>query len=1702
MPDTTDNTTIKEHLPHLRKLLSNNSNQEARSWVSQVKFEAQGFKDSAKFFMPSYCDFNPTAGIQQHNIWVRGNPHAVPPMQPGFIPRPTAGPTAYVEPDVVFADRIKRYYENIQTHSNLRYAMIRKMPDHIASFVKDEANAHLFLNVQDICEYIIRTYDSTSGVSTQDTWSEQYAKLKNRNRKNASSFTEFFNEQQRLANIYKELTLSYQNVEVRAYRDRELLERTMQLYRKNLPIHEHNSDTSDRFHKFRQDINVTHGTPPYASYDDLNNGLRASYQIWVNDVKHDQPKEDNPSSKNGKGKKKRESNDEGENGKPSKEKKLICPVHPNGKHSANECRDLIAFYEQRKENSKDKPIPKADKKNGDPKGKARIDKEKKKTRFETNSITFFLCQICKDAGRKFDNHHGFNCHYGSDMKCGECHIVNNHLASCSTIKNDKQDFSKIFENSPIEADHVTIPISSVQETNMQPIKAIDWMSIDEVFENETIKKDQENPSQTKDKSIEGKYDEMGLLDFSNEDFEDAISTASNELNKNQNSKYIFNFTNPTSSNKNNQNVIQANMIKSNIDGSSKNEEESKNYKNIGIIDSGCSNHVTNDINLIIPESITKDIPSSVVHVANGTTENITGKGTMIIRMSDNRTMKFEDTLIVPGLNKTLISPQHLFSRFKAKMEFDANTCIFKVDINIPLGYMKNGLYYVRNYEKMLPTSKVTISHVPITQRQYEYLHVILGHPGTFILNKLITKGLIITGIETYNNFVKNLEHTKNNDKNILDIQCSHIKIRKCLICDVSKSKKQPFYKTKNSPSSINEKIGTDLTGPLRTQGLNNERYMMIIIDYYSKYIEIHCITKKSVWPDVLMSALKKRVNKHDKRIKSIRTDNAELQSNKSISWLKDEGISMEYIPPGGDHSEMGGGYERYFQTISTMVTASLLQANLPPTFWSISAYHQAKLKNIWYNMALDKSPFIVENNRKPDISQLHPFGCFVVYKNQNDNKIQPDGDPGLYVGNKATNIYLIYNLKTKKIDQSLHVRFYNDFFPGTKTTNITDLNKLMKNDSPSLSNKEKEEIFDLFKDVFSSPTKEMEEDGPMIGKKSLRFKEKEKEDKLPIKTKEIEIEDKEQDDFDIILNPYSDNDEDDDLEKINISFVYPREIEPLLEQKILVSDLPPPPKSMREALNRPDAKRWEIANNKEKEAFIEKWKVGIPIGKEDIIPGEHIIPTKLVFAYKDHEGHLKDYKVRIVGRGDLMRKGEYEETFSPVVRIKTQRILIALATAKQMNLKQFDCDNAYLQGKTRRRIVIRLPEGWELKTTKGEVTRTAIAAKALYGLKESGRDWYITIRDDFLNDGYKMLNADPCVFTKVLPTKDLSIISIYVDDGLQICKNETAMEDEFNRINKRIKTREYRPSDYILSISTERVDGGIILHQSSYAKTILEEMDMWENDTKSKSSPTPMSTSFQRDNNSPRLDKNNHTKYRSIVMKLSYLAQQTRADIMYAVNVLAQYQEKPTDNEWKALIKILRYLMGTWDYGLYYRKSANKNFQAMTNDEVFPFSDKPEGYADASFGSDENRKSRSGYLFFMSGAVVTWCSKKQPVISVSSTEAELYSLSEIVREGIWIRKLLKELHEELNEPTVINQDNKSMIAIAKNPIHHQRVKHIEVKTNHLRQYLDNKDLVLKWCATEDMIADILTKALPAKQHQRFTKLMGYVCVSDMRKRST
>ena len=1708
------NSTEKtvEALPNLRKLLATNSGQEARSWVDDAQFHAQGFKDALKFFQPEYANFNPKIAPEKSKEWTRARPadpaNNIEERAAGLHQMMSTDGRPKVETDAQFTERVKTFQTDRTTHDNLTYALTMKVPTHIARYIKDKANAAKLINVQDICKYIIDTYDITTGVSTQDTWSEQYTKLKNKDRKKPAEFSKFLEEQQRLANIYISLSATY-SPDVQVYRDGELRNLTMQLYRSNLPHHNTTSDHPDRFIDLRQKINTTSGKLSFASYDELSKAINAAYLVWVNDDENQNVEKDEGGTSSKKEKPKRKRRDEEDEGRHQKKNSKSCRLHPNGKHPESECRDLKILDEAKAKNIKGKEP--ADKKTSFKK------KEEKKTRFDANASTIIGCSNCKIAKRPFRSHETVNCFYGK--KCTECKISGNHLVTCSMAKTEKEDLESIFANGEV---------SSSNTTSSQPAKEEDLNEFyDDLFgvtrDVNGILQDKPQllePPKEKDQQVQPAQADDELMDWSLDelDINKNVSNYPNSLKiiskmKNQtfdeNIGIKENF--PFITRKIN---FEANTVKT----LTPSKLESFPYKEIGIIDTGCENHMTPDKNLIIPETY-EDLShtGSKVIAAEGSETKIIGQGTMKIRLENGREILFPKTLIVPNLRQTLISPQQILERYHCTATFNLHTFELKGKTSIMIGYYKNRNWVVRNY-KQVKTMNTSITKIPLSQTQYEHIHVTLGHPGERILNKILTKGLLITGYEEYDKYVammdKGLTHESDNS---LCVNTSFVKLRRCLICDSSKAKKYPFSPSEHKVTSVNEKIGTDLTGPIRTEGFRSERYIMILIDYYTKYLELHCLVSKDTWPDTLITALKRRVTKHDAKIKSIRTDNAEMQSNKSIAWLNDEGIIAEYIPPGGYHSEMGGGYERYFLTISTMITATLLQANLPPKFWSLSATHNSKVKNMWYNYDLDTSPYIAEEKKKPNISQYHPFGCFVIYRNDNDNKILPDGDPGLYVGNKATNIYLIYNLKTKKLDQSAHVRFYDHFFPGIKTTNITDLDKLMKNNTSNLSEDDKLDILKLFEHEYTKQVA-IEDDQPIITKESLRQKGKVIKGKEVMKGTHTEEKEKldfeDEDDFDIILPPFLDDSTSEvEFSSMNniknifhTSYIFPKPEIPLLNQSIPIAKMAPLPMNMREALKRPDAERWQMANDKEKDAFINKWKVGRPIGPSELLPGDHVIPTKLVFAYKDHEGLLKDYKVRIVGRGDLMRKDEYEDTFSPVVRIKTQRILIALAVANNLVVKQFDCDNAYLQGKTRRRILIRLPENWILKTPNGEETRIAIAEKALYGLKESGRDWYITLRDDLLNDKYSQLEADPCVFIKLLNEKELNIISIYVDDGLQICKEEKLMDDEFQRFRTRFKASDYRFSDYILSITTEHFSEGIVLHQAAYAKMILDEIGMWEEPINGKmngTKPTPMSITYKYDESFERLDKPKNSLYRSIVMKLSYLAQQTRADILYAVNVLAQYQEKPTINEWKALVHILRYIKGTWDYGPFYRKTNTKDqLMIMTNEDVFPSSKDPECFADASFANEDKRKSRSGYLYFMSGAIVTWCSKKQPVISVSSTEAELYSLSEAVREGVWIRKLLKELQQPLTNPTIVNQDNKSTIAIAKNPIHHQRTKHIDVKMNQLRQYLDNKDLVLKWCPTEDMIADILTKPLPAAQHQRFTKLMGYVSVSDLRKRST
>ena len=200
-------------------------------------------------------------------------------------------------------------------------------------------------------------------------------------------------------------------------------------------------------------------------------------------------------------------------------------------------------------------------------------------------------------------------------------------------------------------------------------------------------------------------------------------------------------------------------------------------------------------------------------------------------------------------------------------------------------------------------------------------------------------------------------------------------------------------------------------------------------------------------------------------------------------------------------------------------------------------------------------------------------------------------------------------------------------------------------------------------------------------------------------------------------------------------------------------------------------------------------------------------------------------------------------------------------------------------------------------------------------------------------------------------------------------------------------------------------------------------------------------------------------QYQSAIGSLMYLSVSTRPDISYAVSSLARYSSKPTKQHWTALKRLLRYLKGTTKYGILFSKEATS--QCI-------------GFSDADWAGDvSDRKSTSGYVFMLSGGAVSWSSKKQKCVALSTAEAEYVALSSASQESIWLRQLMTELGNPLEVPTLIFEDNKAAIAMTNNPTFHGRAKHIDIKFHFIRDQVSRGTIKLEYCPTDQMLADIL-----------------------------
>jgi hypothetical protein len=281
---------------------------------------------------------------------------------------------------------------------------------------------------------------------------------------------------------------------------------------------------------------------------------------------------------------------------------------------------------------------------------------------------------------------------------------------------------------------------------------------------------------------------------------------------------------------------------------------------------------------------------------------------------------------------------------------------------------------------------------------------------------------------------------------------------------------------------------------------------------------------------------------------------------------------------------------------------------------------------------------------------------------------------------------------------------------------------------------------------------------------------------------------------------------------------------------------------------------------------------------------------------------------------------------------------------------------------------------------------------------------------------------------------------------------------------------------YFLGIQVHRDRQRKIIHisQSGYTRTILERYSMQN----SKPASTPLSSSARLTKGTTADTLADQKEYQSMVGSLMYAMLATRPDLAQCIQQISQFSQMPTRTHEKAAKQALRYLNGTIDQGITYNGNLGMRL---------------EFWSDANWGGEEGRESVSGFIGTLAGGAVTYSSKKQASVALSSTESEYMALLHALKEQIWLLRFLKEIGYDISDQNIIYCDNQSAIALAHNPEHHARTKHIDIQYHFVRNCVEDGSTRLEYCPTEDMVADGLTKALGPERHRKLAKMMN-MCV--------
>jgi transposase InsO family protein len=1125
-------------------------------------------------------------------------------------------------------------------------------------------------------------------------------------------------------------------------------------------------------------------------------------------------------------------------------------------------------------------------------------------------------------------------------------------------------------------------------------------------------------------------------------------------------------------------LVVANLANLSVDAHAFNVSLYKPGRSTFVIDSGASHHMVCDPQLL---SNVQNISTKLVTLGDGKTTPCNQIGTLKLGR-----LIFQGVLLVPGLDRNLLSVSKTdlgkweFGRTSAQLTLPSTNEIL---ISAPL---QNGLYSI---QAQLACYKVELQGSELLQNWHERL----GHCN--IRSLLQIKERI--GLQVSKTDLDNFE---------------------CEACILGKGKRLPAPESAIRATQPLATVHIDLWGPATVSSLGGCKYFLTCYDDFTRKITLTFLKSKSEAFVALQNYIARVENQLDCKVKAIRSDNGgEFTSNAFKQFLQQKGIEHQLVPPAA-HAQ-NGRVERAHLTIMDGVRTLLAQSKLEPRFWAEAAHYIAYSRNRTPSGPKQELPDDLWYKRESRLDHLQPFASKLYFRDHTlPNKLSNRYKSGFLMGYmEGTHNYRVWDgqkiiitrdvvfakqvvakfttkssfvapeITTKSLQnhkiatntlgfedtvdpisqderaQDLLQNGSNNGNPPPPSRAITFLQNLVKDRKLKNQNALLEE---RNRNIATTPDPIDAIPGPdertqrqlhaQTGQSILHTMDQEgsgSESKKSLQNSESDAESSSSDDpLDII------SDSEDEI-SAHLAYYHALSVNA--------------PSSYQQARTSSEWGNWKSAISAEL-AKMDKYKVWEVIPRTDNM---RVVGARWVFTRKidGTTGKPSAYKARWVAKGYSQIEGvDFTELFAGVARKDSIRLFLALVNYYNLECDQVDIVAAFLNGDLEETIYMDPPEGSTIP--QGSVIRLL---KSLYGLKQSPRCFNKRF-DSWLKDqGFRPTMADPCLYFRK-QGETVILISIHVDDQLIASNNRPELDRFKKQLNSEFECSDSGPASYFLgfNIIRDRKNCTLSISQQHYFEALLEKFNMLDcNPTQS-----PLPTTFKPvPATDTEFDEARSLPYAQLVGAILYASTVSRPDLSHAASVLSRYISKWSKNHFSAAKHLLRYIKGTTDYAL--------TFKAVKQTV---------GYCDADWGGDlDTRRSTTGYLFKIFGGVVSWRSRRQPTVALSTTEAEYMASADAARQAIWLRQLLEDLQLGLGQdPFPIYNDNAGTVALSKNPVYHERSKHIGLRHHYLRERVEDGTISLLHIPSVNNIADLFTKPLPRDQFNKLRNLLGVIPLPD------